>query len=555
MPNTVGNPQVLQPSTPATAPVGSLFLDATNGNTPSFKDKSGVIQTISGLMAHSDPQAGLGAETNTLIEPDVSFPEWRGGVSGGLTISRLTAQETLDSLLDGVWVNAQKDVGSDIPLNHLFTAPAGATSLPLIVPMKMPTGVASNTVALEFWDYTLNAIVPGSKVTFTLTNSALSRAAITLSNPVAGRLYGVNIRVNDASQNANPIVGRVTLAVVGGSGTFASDFFRLRVQAAIVAGNIQNGWNTGVYPYISPNADIILNTNSRTIAVESWGSSASGTVAYLYAGQPLTNGSTVPNGGYGIDDIALPFTGRSENVTVRTGTGATAIGFVLGKYGGVFPRAIFLPAGASFFFSAVTTKDLCIGIGDSLILGNDAGSLPFESWAARFRLQYSGNFALDAHNSRTLFDYAGTAAQQSAFAQYLARNRPKHIIWDLMVNDHISHPWPGGAPAGSVAYGVALANVVDLVHQYSPQTIQYLKTACPLSAAQELDKGNGTLAQFRTAMTNIVTTSRAPYCVLVDGTTFYTTADLSADGIHATTVGQAKAGAAMYAAFAARNEA
>jgi hypothetical protein len=498
-------------------------------------------------VATIDPQGGLAFETDTLCTPDVSFPEWRNGLSGGATLSTLAGQATIDTLLDAVWLNAQQDVSGDVPKTFLFCPPAGTTSLVWTVPMLMPTATGTKNVTLRVYPST-GPQVPILTQTNSVTSAAVNRTPLVITGLTAGTTYILSIHCNEASQNANPYIGRVTLLPMGASGIFASSFRRLRISAPMVAGNIQTGWNGGVYPFISPNADIIFNTNARTVVVESWGSSTTGTISALYAGQSIYNGVTIPNGAFGYDTIQFPYAEEPANVTIRTGTGLGAIGNVLGKYSGAFVRSVFVPAGCSVSFVPFNTRDLCIGVGDSLILGNASGDLPFQSWAARFRQQYPGNFAIDAHNSRTLFAYGGTAAQQDAFAKYLGKCAPKIIIWDLSVNDFVSHPWPGGA-SGYLNFAAAQANIIDLIRdRYSPMTRHIVKTACRLTT--ETDQGNGTMANFRTALTGIAT-GRGTYVTTVDGTSLMAAGDIDVDGIHMTTIGQAKVGSGMVAALAA----
>lgn len=492
-----------------------------------------------------DPQGGLAFETDTICTPDISFPEWRNGISGGLTLSSLAGQGTIDSLLDAVWLNAQQDVAGDVMKTFCFTPPPGTTSMTFIVPMIMPIATGAKNVTLR--SYLSNGTQVQTQ-TNVVTTSTVNRVPMTLVGLTPGTFYSVAIHCNEAGQQANPYVGRVSLLPNGAAGVFASSFRRLRISSSMIAGNIQTGWNNGLYPYCSPNADIIFNTNATSIAVESYMSSSNGSVSALYGGQPLYNGTIFTNGNYGFDTITLPYADEPANVTVRTGTGATSIGNILGKYAGAFVRAIYVPTANSISFTPFSTRDLCIGVGDSLILGNSSGDLPFQSWSARFRQQYSGSFAIDAHNSRQLFQYGATAAQQDAFARYIGRCAPKVVIWDLSVNDFVSHPWPGGSN-GYLNFAVALANIIDLVRdRYSPMTRHIVKTACRLTT--ETDQGNGTMAQFRTALTSIGT-GRASYVTVVDGTTLMAVGDIDVDGIHMTTTGQAKVGSGMIAALAA----
>lgn len=514
-------------------------------------DNSAMLAEIDAFQPQSattiDPQGGLAFETDTLCTPDISFPEWRNGLSGGSTLSSLRGQATIDSLLDAVWLNAQQDVSGDVPKTFCFTPPPGTTSLIWTVPMQMPTATGTKTVNLRVYNSS-NGLLQSQAQTVTAT--AVNRVPMTITGLTPGTFYSLAIHVNDAgvNQNANPYVGRVSLVPVGATGVFASSFRRLRVSAAMIAGNIQTGWNNGLYPYASPNADIILNTNARLIAVESYASSANGTLSALYAGQPLYNGNTVVNGNYGFDSITLPYADEPANVTIRTGTGIGTLSNVLGKYSGGFVRSIYLPAAYSVTFIPFNTRDLCIGVGDSLILGNSSGDLPFQSWSAHFRQQYSGNFAIDAHNSRQLFQYGDTAAKQDAFARYLGKCAPKAIIWDLSVNDFIAHPWSGGSN-GYLNFAAAQANIIDLIRdRYSPMTRHFVKTACRLTT--ETDQGNGTMANFRTALTSIGT-GRSAYVTVVDGTSLMAVGDIDVDGIHMTTVGQAKVGSGMIAQFAA----
>lgn len=517
----------------------AVTTDVTIAAAAAFRQGSQYVFAV-------DPQGGLAFETDTLCTPDISFPEWRSGVVGGLTVSALAGQATIDSLLDAVWLNAQQDVSGDVPKSWVFTVPDGSTSLRWTVPMIMPAATGTKAIGLKV--YNSSAVLVSSK-TVTVTSVSVNTDTFVITGLQPGSSYILGIHCNDASQNANPYVGRVSLVPVGASGVFATSFRRLRVASSMVAGNIQSGWNNGLYPFISPNADILFNTNASQIAVESYGSSAVGTISALYSGQPIYNGVAIANGVHGYDAIPLPYAGEPANVTIRTGTGLGTLGNVLGKYTGVFVRAIFVPTGSSVDYVPFNTRDLCIGVGDSLILGNSSGDLPFQSWSARFRQQYSGSFAIDAHNSRRLFDYGATAAQQDAFARYLGKVSPKIIIWDLSVNDYKFFPWPGGA-GGYLNFAVALANIIDLVRdRYSPLTKHVIKTATRLTN-EAVDLGNGTLPNFRTGMTAIAT-GRATYVTVVDGTSLMAVGDIDIDGIHMTTVGQAKVGSGMIAALAA----
>ena len=172
-------------------------------------------------------------------------------------------------------------------------------------------------------------------------------------------------------------------------------------------------------------------------------------------------------------------------------------------------------------------KPLVVIYGDSISSGFGTEIPSRDAWTVLLRSQYETG--VEAWGSRQLTsDYAaGLDRLVSYFASY---GEPATIWLAIGVNDFF-------VGVNLAQFQREYASLLDMVHSNLPATRIIAQT--PIVLAYETPNANGdTLVEFRAAIAGVCR-SRS-FCHLVDGTSILSPSDLSSDGLHPTTQGNAK---------------
>lgn len=499
-----------------------------------------------GTGASSNPSGNVRTSLNTMTEPHFELPEW---LAQDATV-KLASQETMTTgtLNDGVWINPDKNTGGTGRIRQLYLLPGDSGTFTMLA--KMPTGVANNTVSLRVYDGVTNAILFQSPAI--LLTQAIVTISIAQSNAVAGKMYIVELLVNEFAQQCNPMVqyGAMKPALTG-SGLFAKDFLRIGLDQSTATHNDQQGWNGGSYAFTDAYAEWILNTNSNVMAFEAFALNSDGVCWLLKNGNPWIKGTafTVNNSrGFQIVNIPAPETGKQFNtITLRAGAGAGPVSNVTTP-GGTFPVAIYLPASADYSMLQADSDESLVYLGDSIGNGSLATNIGFQGGFTRIRRDFQGESINKCYNSQALFNYLGPGndpAKQFALAWNLVgESKPKITLIDLGVNDKVNNLWT------AADFEVALTALLVNMLQLNPQGLIFVKS--PGITTVEGANGLGsTMPNYRTACSNAVTTVADVRVVFVDGLgpLFYVAGDL-VDTVHPNAAGQGKLGNGWRSALA-----
>jgi lysophospholipase L1-like esterase len=172
-------------------------------------------------------------------------------------------------------------------------------------------------------------------------------------------------------------------------------------------------------------------------------------------------------------------------------------------------------------------KPLVVVYGDSISCGFGTDIPSRDAWTVLLRTHYETG--VEAWGARQLTsDYA--AGLNNLISYFASYGNPATIWLAIGVNDFFA----GVNPA---QFQGEYASLLDSIHSNFPSVQIFAQT--PLVLANEAPNASGgTLAQFRSAISTVCN-SRS-YCHLVDGTLILSPADLSSDGVHPTTQGNAK---------------
>ncbi len=524
-------------------------------------------QQPAGIANVGDASGGLrssGADAiNNLIESNISFPEWANPQG----TRKLTHIKTIDTVLDGTWVNPLANTGGVGEFNHIMTPCPGSTGGTFGVRMVMPTGVANNTVQLLLLDTNGATVLLSTVVTVTQQPTTYTLVCPGL---VPNHLYFLAIRTNHAAQQANPIINVCSFTPNGGTGTFAFDpvtgqpnFVRLGLSQNLATGNHLAGWFSNVYAFVNTAADYILNTNARTFAVEAYNNASDGQFWCLYGGKPYKESNVIPNGGLNIQDFTdLPLVQnastdidldpRPVTLTVRCGIATGPVtGATPNPWGAkaliTVPRAIYVPGGAAFAFQQNNADATCIYTGDSTSVGAGNVDAGFQGFAIGMRDWYPGNVICESYISQALFNFVGAGndpAKQKNYALYLSRNRPRDHVFDLALNDK----GVTGVGLWPVAqFQAALLGVVTNLLNFNPDARIWLKSPC-ITTIEGANNLGDTMPNYRTAIQAVVTTLNDVRVNFIDGlgANFAVVGDLlPGDPVHFNATGLAKNREAM----------
>jgi lysophospholipase L1-like esterase len=483
-----------------------------------------------------DPATTPAADLNSVIPGDITLPEW--------TNSQCLTQLNTGTTDAGVYMDAVtliRTSGTGL-ISCIFVAVA--TSMTLSVPASEPSNKA---IKLTFYASDLSTPTFTSRPTLTTSEAAYTLTAMGL---VVGTAYKVSIEVHDASQDARPVIGRVRLSPVNGSGIWAENFLRYRVTPNLLGDtSIRSTWSTGQYLQHTSLANVQMLTDADSLTAEVWIDNAAvgfGRIASLLNNREFAQGPTFTTGRPIMDTHTFTdVVTAMRPVTFQADGQDTAVGPLGATPSGVFFRAIYAKQRHGVIFRPALSANRLLIIGDSISMGYSATNRFFHGAHQKIRRRYPGVACVDAYGGRQFKTDGDTTAKQQNLAAWIAQGCFTDIYIALGVVDYISALWT------AAAYGTGYAAFLDFAHAASPQARIYSQS--PIPKTSEVANGLGdTLGAFRTQIQTAATNaSRVPWSIFVDGTgaLFPTTGDLSVDGIHPSDVGYAKLGAGAIAAM------
>lgn len=384
----------------------------------------------------------------------------------------------------------------------------------------------------------------------TLDLSGTSQAT---ENPIL-RANGLQPALTDygTANSGSGNFGNYPITLFSGQGFFNGRFY----GAVIVAATLTTPQFEGIEKYLSLKmsqmpkvpktfTDTGANTN-RTNYIETscfaqaeYDTSATSVEVATYC-NIYTNFPTYANIGVYVDGVYNQSISVSANgsavTTITLPAGNKRVSFVNGLQSRIGGAGTIL---GTWFVSArgnlpmmpvyptATNRIVCYG--DSITAGSDASPITQNAWAALVRNSYAPNsLALEAWGFRSLYEDAFDAPTRAALVARLVAFAPSKIWLAIGTNDYGLNLWT------AANFGTAYAALLDDLHTALPSATIYCQT--PILRTTETANGLGsTLGNYRTQIAT-AQSSRTSYAVLVDGTTFMTTASL-ADGVHPTTAG------------------
>jgi lysophospholipase L1-like esterase len=184
--------------------------------------------------------------------------------------------------------------------------------------------------------------------------------------------------------------------------------------------------------------------------------------------------------------------------------------------------------------------------GDSIAEG--ALAVPNSSgWSQILRRTYAGTkrIAQEGWGGRALWDDSGSGSGQYGFATpALLAARLQGLLFDattqrLVIDTMGFNDWsPGFAHWNAASFGTACANLYDAIHS-ADASISVLAVS-PIVTGNEAATNtfSQTIAQYRAA--KLAATTGRSWVTYVDGLTLVSAVNISGDGIHPTTTGQAE---------------
>jgi lysophospholipase L1-like esterase len=231
-------------------------------------------------------------------------------------------------------------------------------------------------------------------------------------------------------------------------------------------------------------------------------------------------------------EVHLGTAGTLRTIVLRSGVQSNPSGVTLGS----FIDAVAYPIASHFVIVVPTVGIRNLLYGDSITEGDNAQYPTNEAYAVLLRDVYGLRVMVEGWGYRSLYYDAATIATQDNLTTRFASYSPASILILIGTNDYGLDLWD------AKDFGNAYASMLDKLHAALPET----KVVCvtPIPRASEVANIFGdTLSDYRSQIGSAAA-SRL-WVTLVDGTTILSIADLSADGIHPTTAGQAKLAATL----------
>jgi lysophospholipase L1-like esterase len=240
-----------------------------------------------------------------------------------------------------------------------------------------------------------------------------------------------------------------------------------------------------------------------------------------------------------------PTANGAFNGTLSLSAGTKTIEFVSGLQAAPSQTNVlgtwFTGATASAAMTAVTdtTTNRLVIYGDSIAVGANSTVPPKDGWPVLLRAERgTDSTVVEAYGFRSLNLDASDATKRAAFVAKIVALNPSILWMAIGTNDYGLTKWTDSA------FGTAYGAFLDDIHAALPSLVIYCQTPI-LRSGEPTANGNGLfLSDFRTAISNAVST-RSAWATLVDGTAILTTAQLD-DGVHPSTAGHI-----AYAAYVA----
>lgn len=229
--------------------------------------------------------------------------------------------------------------------------------------------------------------------------------------------------------------------------------------------------------------------------------------------------------------VTLP-SGYGKTIDIVDGSQNDPAGTLLGLF--VTRVGAGVPDSSTSSLDAKTTPTRRLVVyGDSIAAGFYADTASAHGWAALTRGYYPGQITMDAIGGRSIYYDVATVPGPRATALIAELDGSvTNELWSAIgYND-----WSGSLLTAA-SFASYYGTMLDTVHASAPSAKVWVQTPIPSTHDGTLNAHSETLADFRTAITNMVA-SRA-WATLVDGTSLVSLANLF-DGIHPNTTGHAQ---------------
>jgi len=486
-----------------------------------------------------DAVDGADGDFNSNCVRDITLPEW---TSGECVLEPFGGSTEAGAYKDGTLVIPTSGTGK---ISYLYVATATTMAQEWSF-----SEASSKAIKIAFVDSDLSSILSSTRPT-----GAPSEQVITLTRTglTVGTLYKIQMEASDLSQGAQPVVGNVRLYPVNGTGIWAENFIRYRVNHAMLGGtSLRATYVNGQYLQHSGFAELKLLTDASSLTIEAWTDNAglSGKVASLVNGREYQVGATLTTGQPMMDthNFADANQGAVRDIGFRTDGHDNSSGALTANPKGVFFRALHAKQDANVIFRpSVGERKLYIW-GTSIERGIGATTPLFGGWVHRLRRRFPGSVVVDAYTGRTFKTDGDTSAKYNALAAWIAQGNFTDVLLSMGPNDYVAALW------SAATYGTNFAAFLDAIHAASPQTrVGTISLIAHTAGIGEGANGLGdTLANFNTQLSNGATNaSRVSWSYYIDGknAAMPQNGDL-ADGTHPNDLGHGKFGAFVSSSMA-----
>ena len=431
---------------------------------------------------------------------------------------------------DMTWINQGANAAALGISAQMFVMPPGATAITAGF-----SYIQDGTHTPQPFTWCIHNGTTCSVTSASLTPGAsLTPTTLTLGSMTPGAKYYLVIFANNTPQSSFLVSG-IYVNQTGGTGVFASNFVRKRIDASDYQRDAFSGtgayvWHaTGFVHTASPFSYVEYLTDATTIGADVWSDLTQATRGFRVDVNGSFNQYVQPSsGGVGAQFLTFTLPAGMKRVRITTGTNANATGSWL--------RALYLPATAQFQVPPREPKPLrrVLFYGDSIPVGTTSSLST--SVGDRTAPNLVGDTGLIepwfwAHGGWALTQDVTTQAQANALVQSWPAGMTD--IWlEMVANDYLS------ATCTSANFQIYYGYLLSAIATYYPGAHVYAQSALP-ETVETANGAGSTLPNYRTAIQNAC----AQYsCTFVDGTSFgiVTGTDLNGDGVHPNDLGHAK---------------
>lgn len=346
-----------------------------------------------------------------------------------------------------------------------------------------------------------------------------------------------------SSSTADPVISSVQVKPLGGTGFWASDFWRVEASPVTMWYNTRNSYFTGGTFRHSPGAEMVFDTDATSMAIED--DATDGSTGALHAIGVFVNGRLFTT----INPTAGADVGEFNVVTLPPGLKRVEI--LAGQFSqngngpdnstGVFLRAVYFPTAATTKWIPPQTGGRTLVLyGDSITMGSAASPPTVNGWSQIMRRwATAGSVYIEAMSGRSLFaDIGADGGTMGQLTDLIGRAVPTDIWVMIGFNDFAHNTY-----SSNTVFGTAYASMLDAVHAQIPQARIF--STLLMTGEENVDAGSGSPILFRAA---IATACQArAWCNYVDGTTLLAAGDISGDNVHPFAGAAAKLAAAVNA--------